>query len=249
MARKSKGAGRVVLVTGGAGGIGRAVVKRLAEEGFRVVVFSRSLGGQRVEGAKMSKKVDVAESNQVEEGVRDVLKRFGSVYALVNVAGIPGPIGPIEKISLREWNETLAVNLTGAFIVCKCVVPSMVKERKGRIVNVASMVGKRPTAFRAAYSASKMGMIGLTRSLSRELGGFGITVNAVCPGAVEGRRIDRVVEETAKASGESVESVRRRLQGASALGRFLSPGEVADVIAFLVSDGASMITGQEIEVV
>ncbi len=249
MAAKGKAVGRVAVVTGGAGGIGRSVVKRLAADGFQVAVLSRTLGGSKIEGAKVSLKVDVVESAQVEEAIRTVENKLGTIYALINAAGVSGPIGPLESVSLRDWNDTLAVNLTGTFIACKSVVPAMIEAGEGRIVNVSSMVGRRPAAFRAAYSASKMGVIGLTRSLSRELGRHGITVNAVCPGAVEGKRIDRVIEETARASGETVESVRRRLQGASAFGKFLSPGSVADVVSFLVSDDASTVTGQEIEIV
>lgn len=240
---------RVAVVTGGTGGIGKAVTRRLAEDGFAVVVFSRGAAGSEVRGARLQLKVDITDAEQVEKAFRTVAKKFGGVYALVNAAGVSGPIGPVEEISLRDWNETLAVNLTGAFLTCKFAAPAMVKAGEGRIVNIASMVGKRPTPFRSAYSASKLGLIGMTRSLSRELGRFGVTVNAVCPGAVKGDRIERVIEETASASGEGVESVKKRLLGASSSGSFVTAGDVAEAVAFLVSDGAAKVTGQEIEVV
>ena len=190
-----------------------------------------------------------------EESIKLALERIrgffhtSSIDILVNNAGISGPIKPTPKVSLKEWNETLMVNLTGAFLCTKYVVPKMIPSRnRGRIVNISSMVGKNAASFRAAYSASKMALIGFTRALSAELGSYGITVNAVCPGPVEGSRIEAIIAASAKARGQTREQVRKQMIERSSLKRMAKPEEVAALVSFLLSSEAASISGQDLNV-
>jgi NAD(P)-dependent dehydrogenase (short-subunit alcohol dehydrogenase family) len=243
---------RVAIVTGGASGLGKAITKRLLSDGLKVVVFSRRppKGLPRSpRGRLLQLKVDITSPRQVAEAVEAAVHRFGRVDVLINNAGASGPFKPVQDMTLGDWNETLATNLTGAFICCKFVVPSLIKSGKaGRIVNVSSMVGKKAVPLRTAYSASKIGLLGLTRALSKELGEHGITVNAVCPGPIDGDRIKNVMEQTALARGITSEAVREGMLATSFLHRFSSAQEVAGLISYLVSDEGGSISGQDIDI-
>lgn len=247
----SRRGNRVAIVTGGAAGLGKTIAERLLSDGLRVAVFARtpSKHAPEDETRLLEFTVDVTNPTQVAGAVSAVNRRFGGVNVLINNAGVSGPIKPVHKIRLEEWNETLATNLTGAFICCKLAVPHIIRSgRGGRVVNVASMVGKKASALRTAYSASKIGLIGFTRALSKELGEYGITVNAICPGPIEGRRIETVMKRTAAARGLTLEMVRSRLLTSSSLNRFSTPQEVAGLVSFLVSEDGGAITGQDINV-
>ncbi|MCL4518822.1 MAG: SDR family oxidoreductase [Thaumarchaeota archaeon] len=240
---------RVAIVTGGSSGIGRAIVERFLSDGILVAMISRNPSKLQTESKALLKiRSDVTEPKSVKLAIEKTCRHFrsSSVDILVNNAGVSGPIKPTSEISLNEWNETLAVNLTGAFICSKYVIPKMVVSKYGgRIVNISSMVGKNSVSFRAAYSASKMALIGFTRALSAELGSYGITVNAVSPGPVEGKRIDEVIAASAKARGQSKEEVRKRMIERTSLKRMARSDEVAQVVSFLVSPEAASITGQD----
>ncbi len=239
---------RVAVVTGGAKGLGRAITERLLSDGLRVAVFARNPSGDpdRHEGKLLLLKVDVTDPSQVRRGVAAALRKFGRLDVLVNNAGVSGPIRPVQDISEADWARTLEVNLTGAFVCCKYAVPHITKSGGGgRVVNISSMGWKKATAFRTPYSASKAGLVGFTRALSRELGGYGVTVNVVSPGPIEGERIEEVTKGTAAANGVKPEDVRKRLLAASSLHRFSTPQGVAALVSFLVSGDGESITGQE----
>lgn len=240
---------RVAIVTGGAKGLGRAITERLLADGLRVAVFSRdSPRGAGPRGAKLLRlKVDVTDPALVLKGVASVLDRFGRLDVLINNAGTSGPIRPVQDIALEDWHRTMDVNLTGAFLCCKYAVPHIIKSQGGgRIVNISSMGWRKAAAFRTPYSASKAGLIGFTRALSRELGSHGVTVNAISPGPIEGKRIEEVVKGTAAAGSRSADEVRRRMLAASSLHRFSTPQENAALVSFLVSDEGRFITGQDL---
>lgn len=238
---------RIAVVTGGSKGLGRAICERLLLDGLKVAVFAREPkpAAENRRGILVFE-VDVTNSTQVRKGVAAVLRKFGRLDVLVNNAGVSGPVRPVQDIDLVMWNHTLSVNLTGAFICSKYAVPHIIKSGTGgRVVNISSMVAKKAAAFRTPYSASKSGLIGFTRALSRELGGYGVTVNDISPGPVEGERIETVMKQTAAANEMAPKDVRRRLLAASSLHRFSTPQEVAALVSFLVSKDGGSITGQD----
>ncbi len=240
--------GRVAIVTGGTKGLGRAITERLLSDGMRLATFSRDpeWGREARSRAPMLLKVDVTEPEQVRRGVAKVVGRYGRLDVLVNNAGISGPIKQMEEIRLEEWDRTLRVNLTGAFICCKYAIPYIAKSGSdGRVVNISSMGWKKAPAFRTPYAASKAGLVGFTRALSRELGKFGGTVNAVSPGPIAGERMEEIGKGTASAGGGTPEEFRERLLRASSLHRFSTASEVAALVSFLVSEEAGSVTGQD----
>jgi NAD(P)-dependent dehydrogenase (short-subunit alcohol dehydrogenase family) len=159
-----------------------------------------------------------------------------------------GPAKNIEDISLEEWESTMAVNLTGMFLCCKYAIPPMKVQKKGSIVNIASITGKRPLTQRTPYAASKMGVIGLTRTLAAEVGRWKIRVNAVCPGAVTGKRQDRVYEAIMKHTGKTMDQVIAERVELSPLRSVVDPKYVAAIVAFLCTEDAAMMTGQDINI-
>ncbi len=241
---------RVALVTGGAKGLGKVIADRLLSDGLRVAVFASNpkRGKETHEKSLSVLRVDVANPSQVRSGIASVLKTYGRLDVLVNNAGVSGPVRLVQEISESDWKRTIDVNLTGAFICCKYAVPEILKSGKGgRIVNISSRAWKKGTAFRTPYSASKAGLVGFTRALSKELGGFGVTVNVVSPGPIEGRRVEEVMRLTAAANKVKPSEVKNRWLGSSFLHRFSTPQEVAALVSFLVSHEGAFITGQEFD--
>ncbi len=235
---------KVALITGGAQGIGKAIALLLAKKGADIVVSDVNLEkaeetAREVEAigrGAMAIRADVANANDVEHMVEAILERYGQIDILVNNAGIAK-----DKLILRmteeEWDAVLNVNLKGTFHCIKAVVRHMSKQRKGKIVNIASVVGEMGNAGQANYSASKAGVIGLTKTIAREFAQRGVNVNAIAPGYIE-TPMTEVLPERAK------EELRRMIP-MERLGR---PEDVAEAVLFLVSEASSYITGQVLNV-
>ena len=237
--------GRVALVTGGGRGIGRAIAVRLAKGGAKVAISYRSNDEAAAETAKLVReagaecetfKGDVASSDDVAALVKGVNEAFGPVEILVNNAGTTR-----DNIMMRmkdaEFDEVIQTNLKGTYLCTRAALRGMVRARWGRIVNVSSVVGLLGNAGQANYAASKAGIIGLTKSVAREVANRGITANAVAPGYVE-----------TELTGGLSDEIKDRILGQVPVGRFGEPEEIAEVVAFLAGDGAAYVTGQTIAV-
>jgi NAD(P)-dependent dehydrogenase (short-subunit alcohol dehydrogenase family) len=244
------------VVTGGSRGIGRAICTELAERGADVVIADidtdRMQGSvEAVEDAGQEAipvRTDISDFDSVRDCIDQVLGRFGSVEILVNNAGIAGPTAACEDVSPTEWDQTLNVNLRGGFYMCREVLPAMKDAGYGRIVNIASVTGKRPLVNRTPYATAKMGIIGFTRTLAAEVGRHDINVNAICPGSVDGPRIRRVFEQQAEMSGRTYEEVESAVKHESARRELVDRDTVAKTVAYLCSEDARQITGQDINV-
>ena len=166
----------------------------------------------------------------------------------MNNAGVAGPTALCEDVKLSEWEETMVVNLRGPFLCARAALPIMKAQRWGRIINIASISGKRPLPRRTPYTSSKLGLIGFTRTLAAEVGPYDITVNAISPGATKGPRIDAVIKNLAFAEGKHENEIAAGLVRDAALGRFVEAADVAALVVFLASDAARNMTGQDFNV-
>ncbi|MUV56174.1 SDR family oxidoreductase [Halogeometricum sp. CBA1124] len=244
------------MVTGGGRGLGRQIALTLADWGRDIVIAdldpeemneTEQMVRDRGQSA-LSVQMDLRDPEDVTRTVDEALDEFGSVDVLINNAGIAGPNLPCEEITVEEWDNTIAVNLRGAFLMTREVIPVMKDQEYGRIVNISSVTGKRPVSQRSPYAASKLGLVGFTRSVASEVGEYDINVNAVCPGSVEGERIERVFERYAKARGTDSEAVKRGEMDKSARCELVKPESVADAVAFLCSSQSDQMTGQDLNI-
>ena len=232
---------KTVLVTGSARGIGLAIAEAFHEKNANVVICDLDQDSidqvvSSMGGATAGFKADVTQADDVERLFEQTLKRFGSVDVVINNAGVTRD-GLMMRMAEKDWDMVLDINLKGAFLVTKAAGRIMMKQRSGRIINISSVVGIKGNAGQANYSASKAGLIGLTKSSARELAGRGITVNAIAPGFIE-TEMTRNLPEAA----------REAFVAQILLKRLGTPGDIAAVATFLASDEASYITGQVLAV-
>ena len=245
------------IVTGGSRGIGEAICLELADHDVEVAIADIDDEGMadtvdRIEadtgGTAEWYHVDLADPDLVADRADEILDDLGGVEILVNNSGIMGPTAPLEEVTVEEWDRTMHVNLRGQFLMCRAVLPPMKAAGFGRIVNIASMTGKNPLYNRAPYATSKIGVIGLTRTLADEVGDHDINVNAICPGPVEGPRIERVFERQAEARDVPYERVVEEAKADSPRGELVNPEDVGQLARFLCSPDADRITGQDLNV-
>ena len=234
-------AGKVAIVTGASRGIGAAIVKKLADEGATVVAVARSV--ESCEGAAMCQKVDVSDSAQVDACVKAVIEKFGKVDILVNNAGVTKD-GLLMRISDADWDQVININLKGTFLFTRAVSRPMMKNKGadgaqlgGSIVNIASVVGITGNAGQANYTASKGGVIALTKTVAKELGSRNVRCNAVAPDFIVSAMTDKLPEE-----------VKKQYAATIPLGRFGTVEDIANCVAWLAGDQSSYVTGQVISV-
>jgi NAD(P)-dependent dehydrogenase (short-subunit alcohol dehydrogenase family) len=245
--------GKIALVTGGGRGIGEACAVALAGAGADVAVCSRSHGEIDVVAEKiraigrgaLAVVCDVTDADQVRRMAEEVDSQFGPVEILVNNAGLGRSHRFVDHPD-ELWGQMLAVNLTSAYLVTKAFAPKMIEKRRGRIINIASVMSKIGGKYLAAYAAAKHGVLGLTRALAVELAGYNITVNAVCPGYVNTPMTDDNVANIVARTGLSEADARRALEKLSPQNRLIEPGEVAAAVVTLAGDIALGINGQAI---
>jgi NAD(P)-dependent dehydrogenase (short-subunit alcohol dehydrogenase family) len=239
-----------VLVTAGANGIGLAIARKFSELG--AAVFVTDIDAEAVEKARAEGLAaavsDVSDESQVRELMATVAAELGGLDVLVNNAGIAGPTGPLETLDAAAWKSTFDVNIHGQFYCIKHALPLLREGSSASIVNLSSAAGRLGMAGRSAYSASKWAVVGLTKTLAIELGPDRIRVNAICPGAVNGPRIDAVIAAKAQMLGLSAEQVSELYHNQSSLGRLIEAEDIANMAAFAASDMARNVNGQALAV-
>ena len=241
---------RVAVVTGGGKGIGRAVAAALAEAGARVAVLGRDMAALEATAGPikgLAVACDVAEGDQIAGAFAQVRAALGPIGVLVNNAGITASAKTAD-MDEAVWERILRVNLTGAFLCCRAALPDMLAARWGRIVNVASIAARTGLRYSSAYSASKHGLLGLTRSLALEVARQGITVNAVCPGWTATEMLDTAVQNISASTGRSAADASATLVAMSPQNRIVEADEVARAVRFLAGPGALGITGQALNI-
>jgi len=247
--------GKVALVTGAGSGIGTVIALDFLKSGARITGVGKQwplpgLAGE-VEAAGdrwLWVRADVCREDDVRRLVRTVLDRFGRIDMLINNAAVRGPTCPVTRLRRRDWDNVLETNLTGPFLCARECLRHMMRRRQGQIVNVSSMAGRMAYPLRAAYCASKWGLIGLTLTLAQEAGAGNVRVNAVCPGPVEGPAMDSVIVSRARSLRISAETMREQYLKPTALRRMVTASDVSSAVLFLCSSAARNITGQVIEV-
>jgi NAD(P)-dependent dehydrogenase (short-subunit alcohol dehydrogenase family) len=248
--------GEAAVVTAGGAGIGREIANNLTEAGVDVVIND-------IDQATLEEACDALEVNDGDciplagdasdpETAKNLVEtaddEFGSLDIVVNNVGIAGPTKPCEEITPAEFMETLEVNLGAMFATTRAAIPYLRESEDGRLVNISSMSGKRPLEYRTPYTTSKMGVIGFTRTLAKELATDGVTVNAICPGSVEGERLVSVIQGQAESQDRPYEEVEREFREVSPMQEFVQPTDVANTVLFLCSDQAARMTGQDLNV-
>ncbi|NPV85113.1 MAG: SDR family oxidoreductase [Anaerolineae bacterium] len=248
--------GQVAVVTGAAKGIGAAAALRFAQEGANVACMDVDRETNEATAARIKQDCgvdtlaiycNVADPESVKQAFDQVLQRWGRIDVLVTSAGIYTG-SPLADVSLQQWQRTIDVNLTGVFLCNQAVAPVMMKQKSGSIINISSMAGKTSWPGTMEYSASKSGVIGLTRSVAMELAPYGVTANAVCPGNTLTEMVKGVAEQVGARDGMSAQEWLAMRANDCPMKRIAEPWEIAGVIAFLASQDSRYLTGQAIEV-
>lgn len=249
-------AGRVAVVTGGAKGIGRGIVEALARHGATVVVAD--LDGEEAQrtadavggtdgAAVLARPLDVTSWEDAQQLAAGVIEEHGGIDILVNNAGVSRSIAFVD-IDEAEWDRVFDVNVKGVYLVTRAVLPHLIERRSGRVINLASMVGKEAIPLFVHYSASKFAVMGMTQGIAKEVAEYGITVNAVCPGVVRTPLWEPLLDQLSKSKGITRDEAFEEFIAGIPLGRPQEPEDIGEVVAFLASEKARNMTGQGINV-
>ena len=247
---------QVVMVTGASQGIGRVIAQSFARRGDTVVLAARDrdkldeLATEiRADGGEcLVVPTDVTDRASIENAAAETLSAFGRIDAVIANSGIGGPSGVLWELDPDDWDHTFAVNVKGVFLTARATLPSMIERRSGSIVVIGSISGKRPLYGRTAYGSTKAALVGLVRTLATEAGPYGIRVNLLSPGFVEGPRLDWVMEAQAESRGIDLAEVRKEFESESPLGRLTTAQDIADTATYLSSAQSAAITGADVNV-
>ena len=241
-----------VMITAAAGGIGKAIARAFAADGAKVHICDvneAALAQFRGEFPDIAAShVNVRSEGEIDAWFDDALEDLGGLDVMVNNAGIKGPTAPVDDIELADWRECLEICLDSHFLCARRAAPVMKSQGSGSIINLSSTAGLYGFGNRTPYAAAKWAVIGLTKSLAIELGPHKVRCNAICPGAVKGDRINRVIQGEADMRGVPFDVVAREMVWSQSISRFVEPSEIADMCVFLGSPAASMVNGQAIAV-
>jgi 3-oxoacyl-[acyl-carrier protein] reductase len=232
---KNRFAGKTAVITGGASGLGLASGQRIAEEGGNVFLWD--MDGEGLEKAQKSipsahiKQIDITDPEAVENAAAQAAEKTGVIDILINSAGITGATGPVQEFPIESWRKVMQINLDGTFYCCRAIIPHMLKNGYGRIINIASVAGKEGNPNASAYSASKAGVIGLTKSLGKELAQTGITANCITPATFESPILDQLPQS-------QVDYMRSKIP----MGRLGTAEENANIVCFIASEECSFTT-------
>jgi NAD(P)-dependent dehydrogenase (short-subunit alcohol dehydrogenase family) len=245
--------GKIAVVTGAGTGIGKAIARKFAAEGARLVLAGRRrepLDAVARETGGLVVPTKVEDEASVAALFAACVAQVGAPDVVVNNAGITGPVAPVADLELAAFDETMAINVRGVILCLKHAIRAMRAAGKGgSIVNMSSLMGLKGYPMRSAYTASKFAVIGITQAAAHEVGQHGIRVNALCPGAVSGELMDRVIAARAKAEGRAPQDIiKANYTDPAALRKWVDPEEVAEAALFLASDASSAITAEHIKV-
>lgn len=251
-------ANKVALVTGASRGIGRAISLTLASEGAQLVLTGRDLPALNETARLISElkgapsplvcKIDHLDADSIRECVAKSLEAYGQIDILVNNSGVTGKSAPLWELDVAEWDETMAINLKGPFLVSKAVIPSMISRKSGSIIFIGSITGKRPLKSRSVYATSKLGMLGMVRTLALELGTYGVRANLISPGFVDGPRLDGVIADVARQEGVSPQEMRAKWLAMIPTGRFVTADDIAQGVLFFASGRSGSTTGEDLNI-
>lgn len=247
---------KVAIVTGGGKGIGKAISLAFAAEGAIVVMAARELSSMEDTAKEIKSNggnvdiivTDVQYEDQVKNMVAYTLNKYGQIDILINNSAIPGPTANLIDLDINDWNNVMAINLTGSMLCAREVLKPMIAAGKGTIINISSEGGRSGFPMRCPYAVSKRGVIALTETLAIEAGEYGIRVNCISPGRVTGERVENVVRAKVKALGLTYDEVMANITIDASLKRMVKPSEVAAAAVFLASDDSSAITGETLVV-
>lgn len=248
---------KVALVTGASRGIGRAISLRLSGAGAQLVLTGRDQIALEETARLITTSgglsplichLDLLDLASIQAAVKETEEEFGRIDILVNNSGITGKTVPMWELQESEWDETIDTNLKGPFLLTREVIPFMIKRESGSIIFIGSVTGKRPFMNKTAYAASKLGLVGLMRTLALELGTHGVRVNLISPGFVAGPRLDGVIELVSEEEKTSFEAAHMKMREMIPTAKFVSPENIAEGVLFLASDRSAGITGDDLNI-
>ena len=248
---------KVIIISGGSGELGQQIAKDLVNDNYVVVFTYHKNQKKAMELENQLKKInpqsaayqiDVTNSIQISNFSDQIAKKYASVYGLVNCAGISPSSDALVNLEEKIWDEIQSVNLKGTFLMCKYILPLIMKNGEGRIINISSIHGENPPALRTAYGASKAGVIGLSRALSKEVAKNNICVNTICPGPIKTDMLNNIWKKTAVTIGISFEEFINTKLAEIPLGKLCLPADISGSVKFLLSDAANQITGATIDI-